>query len=257
MFSDLLGSAICYVHYADFVRPDFGKILHTNRPYHGLVLNDPDVKRDYIFEDGRILHTEGNTLFYLPKGSSYRVQRIGGEGGCYAINFDLTPQLSTAPFMRVLKNAEGVRRSFREAARVFGGPSQTGLTVAQRSICEILLAGYEEEKRAYVPDSRALQIAPAMEKIHAEFYKNELRIAELAALCGISEVYFRRIFHALYGKSPKEYVIDMRIERARRLLSDGGFTVREVAALCGYFEETHFSREFKRHVGCSPSDYTT
>lgn len=148
----------------------------------------------------------------------------------------------------------GVRRSFREAARVFG-TGITGLTVAQRSICEILLFGYEEEKRAYVPDSRAAQLAPAMERIHAKFFKNELRIADLAALCGISEVYFRRIFHALHGKSPKEYVIDMRIERARRLLSDGSFTVREVAALCGYFEETHFSREFKRHTGCSPSDY--
>lgn len=254
MFSDLLESAVSYVHFANYVPPAFGKILHTNRLYHGLVLNDPDVKRDYIFEDGRVLHTEGNTLFYLPKGSNYRVQRISGEGGCYAINFDFTPQLSAAPFMHVLKNAEGVRRSFREATRVFG-TGITGLTVAQRSICEILLFGYEEEKRAYVPDSRAVQIAPAMEKIHAEFYKNELRIAELAALCGISEVYFRRIFHALHGKSPKEYVIDMRIERARRLLSDGGFSVREVAALCGYYEETHFSREFKHHTGCSPSDY--
>ena len=254
MFLDLLGSAVCYVHYADFVPPAFGKLLHTNRPYHGLVLNDPGVARDYIFEDGKVLHTKGNTLFYLPKGSSYRVQRISGKGGCYAINFDFTPQISAAPFMQVLRNAESVRRSFREAARVFG-TGITGLTVAQRSICEILLAGYEEEKHAYVPDSRAAQLAPAMAKIHAEFYKNELRIAELAALCGISEVYFRRIFHALHGKSPKEYVIDMRIERARRLLSDGSFTVREVAALCGYFEETHFSREFKRHTGCSPSDY--
>jgi AraC-like DNA-binding protein len=71
----------------------------------------------------------------------------------------------------------------------------------------------------------------------------------------MSEVYFRRIFHTLYGKSPKEYMIAMRIERARQLLSDGGFSVREVAALCGYFEETHFSREFKRHVGCAPSEF--
>ena len=91
MFSDLLGSAVCYVHYADFVPPEFGKTLHINRAYHGLVLNNPDIKRDYIFEDGKVLHTEGNTLFYLPKGSSYRVQRISGEGGCYAINFDFTP----------------------------------------------------------------------------------------------------------------------------------------------------------------------
>ena len=254
MFSDLLGSAVCYVHYADFVPPEFGKALHINRAYHGLVLNNPDVVRDYIFEDGKVLHTEGNTLFYLPKGSSYRVQRISGEGGCYAINFDFTPQLTSAPFMRVLKNAEGVRRSFREAARVFG-IGITGLTVAQRSICEILLAGYEEEKRSYVPDSRALKLAPAMEAIHARFFENGLRISELSALCGMSEVYFRRLFLARYGKSPKDYVTALRIERACRLLSDGGFSTGEIALLCGYAEQAHFSREFKRHVGVSPTDY--
>lgn len=255
MFSDLLERVVSRVHFANYVPPDMGKFQHTNRAYHGLVLNDPDVVRDYVFDDGKILHTEGNTLFYLPKGSNYRVVRISGHGGCYAINFDLSPQLSPAPFMLTLRSPESVRRTYREADRVWSAQSKVALTVAQRSVCDIILAGYEEEHRAYVPDDRAAQIAPAMEKIHTEFYKNELRISELAALCGMSEVYFRRIFRALHGKGPKEYMIGMRIERARQLLSDGGFSVREVAALCGYFEETHFSREFKRHVGCAPSNF--
>ena len=255
MFSDFLGGAVTHIYFATFVPPNMGKAVHTDRAYHGFVLNDPDVVRDYIFEDGIVLHTEGNTLFYLPKGSSYRVKRLEGEGGCYAINFDMDQPLSVAPFMQALRAPENARRYFREADRAWSAQSKRATTIALRSVYDIILTGYDEERRTYVPDSRALQIAPAMAKIRADFYRNELRISELAALCGISEVYFRRIFHALHGKSPKEYVIDMRIERARRLLSDGSFTVREVAALCGYFEETHFSREFKRHTGCSPSDY--
>jgi transcriptional regulator GlxA family with amidase domain len=47
----------------------------------------------------------------------------------------------------------------------------------------------------------------------------------------------------------------MRIERARQMLADGSFSVRQVAALCGYFEETHFSREFKHRIGVSPAGY--
>ena len=254
MFSDFLGRAVTHIYFATFVPPNMGKAVHTDRAFHGFVLNDPDIKRDYIFEDGIVLHTEGNTLFYLPKGSNYRVKRLEGEGGCYAINFDMDQPLSVAPFMRVLKNAEGVRRSFREAARVFG-IGITGLTVALRSICEILLAGYEEEKRSYVPDSRALKLAPAMEAIHARFFENGLRISELSALCGMSEVYFRRLSLSRYGKSPKDYVTALRIERACRLLSDGGFSTGEIALLCGYAEQAHFSREFKRHVGVSPTDY--
>ena len=256
MFSDFLGRTVVHIHFASFVPANMGKIVHTDRTYHGFVLNDPDVKRDYIFDDGKILHTVGNTLFYLPKGSSYRVKRIEGEGGCYAINFDMDQPLSVAPFIQVLRIPENVRRQFKEADRVWNTQSKRAITVAQRAVCDIILAGYEEERRTYVPDGRAMQIAPAMERIRTEFYKNDLRISELAALCGMSEVYFRRIFSAIHGKSPKDYIIDMRMERAKSLLAGGQFSVRETAALCGYFEETHFSREFKHRIGHCPSDYT-
>ena len=255
MFSDFLGRAVTHIYFASFVPPKMGKIVHTNRAYHGFVLNDPDVKRDYIFDDGKILHTEGNTLFYLPKGSSYRVKHIEGNGGCYAINFDMDQPLSVAPFMQALRAHENARRFFKEADHAWSAQSKRATTIALRSVYDIILTGYDEERRTYVPDSRALQIAPAMAKIRADFYRNELRISELAALCGMSEVYFRHIFSALHGKSPKEYIIDMRIERAKSLLASGQFSVREIAALCGYFEETHFSREFKRRTGRRPSEY--
>ena len=117
MFSDFLGRTVVHIHFASFVPPKIGKIVHTNRQNHGLVLNDPDIKRDYFFDDGRILHTEGNTLFYLPKGSSYRVKHLEGEGGCYAINFDMAQPLSVAPFMQALRAPENVRRQFKEADR--------------------------------------------------------------------------------------------------------------------------------------------
>ena len=256
MFSDFLSAFVTRVYFATYVPTNAGKAMHKNRAFHGLVLNDPSVERNYHFENGEIMHTKGDTLFYLPKGSTYRVERLdNSQNGCFAINFDFDTEIQIPPFMMVPRAVQSIRQSFRAADRAWSTHTRSALPTVQRSLCEIILAGYEEEKRAYVPDSRALMIAPAMERIHTDFYKNELRIAELAALCGISEVYFRRIFHALHGKSPKDYVIDLRIERASRLLSDGGFSVREVAELCGYFEETHFSREFKKRTGITPASY--
>ncbi len=255
MFDMFLESYISYIRFASYVPPFAGKKHHVDRVSHGLVLNDPDVVRDYIFDDGRVLHTKGNTLFYLPKGSTYRVQRIDGHGGCYAINFDLSVAVSAPPFMLTLRSADSVRRSFKEADRAQRMQSKTALTVTQRALCDIILAGYEEQQRTYVPDRRAAQIAPAMEAIASDFCKNELRVPMLAELCGMSEVYFRRIFHDLHGKSPKDYIADMRITRACQLLSDGGFSILAISKLCGYSEPTHFSREFKRRVGVCPADY--
>ena len=256
MFSDFLGVTVGKAHFATYVPSGAGKAIHKNRPYHGFVLNDSAVERKYYFESGEILHTKGDTLFYLPKGSSYRVERIdGSDQGCYAINFECDIEIEVPPFMLTPRAVQGIRQSFRAADRVWNTQNKAAFTIAQRSICEIILAGHEEEKRAYVPDSRAIQIAPAMEYIHSHFFENEIRISEAAALCGMSEVYFRRIFRTLHGKSPTDYIIDMRMERASRLLFDGGFSVREVAELCGYYEETHFSREFKKRMGISPASY--
>ena len=81
------------------------------------------------------------------------------------------------------------------------------------------------------------------------------RVAALAELCGMSEVYFRKLFRSRFGVSPKEFTIQRRIEYAKQLLVSGEFTVAMVASMCGYAEPCHFSREFIKRVGCAPKDY--
>ena len=74
-------------------------------------------------------------------------------------------------------------------------------------------------------------------------------------MCNVSEAYFRRIFTEKYGISPKEYIINMRIDYAKQLLRSGQMSVSDTARACGYFEESHFSREFSKRVGVSPCEY--
>ena len=91
--------------------------------------------------------------------------------------------------------------------------------------------------------------------MEADFTQNGLTVAQLAAHCGISEVYFRRIFLNKFGVSPKEYMINLRINYAKQLLQSGQCSVAQTAELCGYFETSHFSREFSKRVGMSPKEY--
>ena len=229
-----------------------GKAVHIDRPAHGLILNGELTKSDYYFSDGRVLHTTTNDFFYLPRGSTYHVKiREGGE--CYAMNFEA--QISDEPFVMRLRDVEGVRKLFRGAAKCWKAHDPIREMIAMRALYEIVLTMIAEQDREYQPSASMEKLSPAMAVIESRFTDNALSVSELAALCGMSEVYFRKRFADRFGVSPKEYLIRMRIDYAKSLLASEQFSVGEVAALCGYAEPCHFSREFVRRVGVAPSQY--
>ena len=237
---------------AVYVAEGTGKSVHQNRPFHGLVLHDGVGVKDYCFDDGRVMRTEPNDLFYLPKGSSYRVETVV-PGGCYAINF--AAELSDLPFTVALRNSQSVLHNFRAAANAWRQSDPFRQAAAMRAVYDAVWQLQKEFGRQYFPKGRMSEIAPALEKIEKSFTSNDLTVADLAALCSISEVYFRRLFVGLLGMSPKEYIIKKRIGYAKTLLQSGQFSVSDVASMCGYSEPCHFSREFTRRVGVSPAHY--
>lgn len=238
---------------AMYVPLGVGKSFHPNRPFHGLVLNDEGAVKEYCFSDGTVMRVEGGELFYLPKGSTYRVKSLA-DGGCYAINFDA--ELSDCPFSLRFRNREPLRNCFAGAVRAWNGDPTRRRHAVRRSLYDILLQMQSEADKSYLPEGRSALIAPALTRIAADYARNDLSVANLAAECGISEVYFRKIFLDRMGVSPKEYIIAMRIDYAKQLLASGQLSVGEVSNLCGYGEPCHFSREFTRRVGISPSRYS-
>jgi len=77
----------------------------------------------------------------------------------------------------------------------------------------------------------------------------------VAAMAGVSEGYFYRLFKKRTGKSPAHYLTSIRIERAARALRMSSVAIAEVAADCGYPDPFYFSRVFKRHTGQSPAAF--
>ena len=128
-------------------------------------------------------------------------------------------------------------------------------TALNSLICPIFLLLKKEYEKNYTPNEKIALIKPALDMINSNYYKNDLSVEELSQICGISVAYFRRIFTEKYGVSPKEYIINKRIEYAKKLLLSKQFSVSEVAEMCGYYEPCHFSREFKKREGISPNKY--
>lgn len=82
----------------------------------------------------------------------------------------------------------------------------------------------------------------------------DLTAAMLTELLGISQGHLWRLFDGLLGKSPKEYLMERRMEAAKDYLLSG-MSVSAVAATCRYSDVSSFSRAFKNHVGLSPRAY--
>ena len=106
-----------------------------------------------------------------------------------------------------------------------------------------------------MPPAKHTLIEPALLEINNALTDNTLSVSRLAALCGMSEVYLRKIFVNRFGVSPKEYIIRRRMEYASQLLASGQLDVCDVALLCGYAEPCHFSREFKKRFGTPPRNF--
>jgi len=255
-FSLWEGRTVTHIDLAVFVREKKAKLRHADRPNHGLVLNEPDGVRRYEFDSGMTMPTVGDTLFYLPKGSSYRVVRDPAyHGSCWAINFDLSGEGADVPFALNFRDAEPLRRDFTEAARAWREKRPFWQERIYAALYDIIARAAEETALSYLPTGTRTRIAAAEEIIARRFTENSLSVAELAAACGISEAYFRRIFLRVYGVTPAAYIARLRLERAKELLFYGQMRTAETAARCGYGDPAYFCREFRRRTGMTPGEY--
>lgn len=78
---------------------------------------------------------------------------------------------------------------------------------------------------------------------------------ELAQTLGVSYTWFRRMFVHHTGLSPHQYRLQLRVGRARTLLSETTLTVKEIAFRCGFESEQYFCRLFRRKTGVSPGEW--
>ncbi|MEU7645479.1 AraC family transcriptional regulator [Streptomyces huasconensis] len=81
-----------------------------------------------------------------------------------------------------------------------------------------------------------------------------LTLEEAAALLHAHPAHLVRSFTAAYGIAPHQYLMARRVDRARRLLLDGR-PPGETAAACGFYDQSHLNRHFKRVVGVPPGRY--
>jgi two-component system response regulator YesN len=86
-------------------------------------------------------------------------------------------------------------------------------------------------------------------------YMKEINLDELAQHVSMSTYYFSRIFTKIEGMNFRDYLIKIRMEKAKNLLRQGDKSIKQVALEVGYVDQNYFSKAFKKYTNMSPKEY--
>lgn len=100
----------------------------------------------------------------------------------------------------------------------------------------------------------SVRLAPAVHFVQKNF-QEQIRNAEIAALCGMSSFHFSHEFTETYSLTFQEFVLRYRILEACKQLKHPNVAVANVAYAVGFNDPSYFARVFRRFVGLSPSEY--
>ncbi|WP_244277622.1 helix-turn-helix transcriptional regulator [Mesorhizobium erdmanii] len=88
-------------------------------------------------------------------------------------------------------------------------------------------------------------------------FTRKLALAEMAAVCGLSPYHFMRAFSRTFGMPPHQYVLDLRLDLAERLLADSRMTIADIAHASGFSSQSHFTTVMKKYRGVTPMQSRT
>ena len=139
-----------------------------------------------------------------------------------------------------------------QAARANRPALQQILAGATANLLGLFYSAQQAPPAAETQNANAIELAIA--RIQNEFAR-ELDMKQLAQEFGVSYSWFRSTFTTHTGLSPHQYLLELRLVRARNLLTETEFSVKEIATQTGFGDEHYFSRLFRQKMNFSPSQW--
>lgn len=189
--------------------------------------------------------SDKNNAVILPKGQSYTLH--GDKTGSFpVINFQCAEFLCNTVVSIPIQNANAYIKDFEQIKT---------LSLFKENRAKMMSIFYDMLYRLSSQNTNNSIIAQVIEYLESNYNNPELTNAVLAKQCNISEVYFRRIFTKYYKMPPKQYIINIRINKAKQLLAENSLKISSVAECCGFSNQYHFCRVFKEKTGLTPTEY--
>ena len=230
--------------------PRFEKheVLHfENRQYFGISLAI-DGEATY-YADGKKYVSDSEHIIIFPKGKTYSL-KCTKTGSFTLINFDCVG-FECNEFMRIkISDVKSFISDHKmlENLDYFNKPYNRAKYF---SIFYGMLARVAKDD----PQNPFPMLRPIVRIMREMISDPNLSNEDLAKEAQLSEVYFRKLFKLCYGISPKQYLQQLRIEKAKEILQNSSHSITKIAEKCGYSSVYHFSKIFKEKVGYNPAEY--
>ena len=210
---------------------------------------------------GKTIYTAGGKTFLsdslhpviLPKGSNY--SWICNEPGeCLMFEFDADAEVNTIIPFEISDNS-AIVNAFLKIEKSLNKKKPHYRLECYNQLYGILLFLAKSVIKEPAHPKKTKILHPAIKYMSENYFDGNITNTSLAELCGISTVYFRKIFESVYGISPIKYLHNFRIEKAKAILRSDYESIEQVALSVGYNSIYHFSKMFKAYTGTNPSQY--
>ena len=239
------------------------KILNATTVNHGIkrsleVKNRKSFGVSFALSGQLIYHHNGkkyiskeNRVVFFPKGASYTIE-CQQKGVFTLIDFETDEPSAFSEFMSVGITPDPAflhDHTELEKLFLFKNPDLHAHSLSLfYSILSKVISN--SDKLGLYPTLR-----PAVEYMQNNIGSADISNKLLAEKANISVVYFRKLFKECYGISPGQYMLKIKIDKAKQLLKTGTLTVTEISAKCGYSNVYHFCEIFKKKTGMTPTEY--
>lgn len=152
---------------------------------------------------------------------------------------------------------EGMATLFTREARAGGLGGRLYAEALRNQTCIHLLRHYAEVNFAETAARGGLSALQCRRLMHyiEDNLDQDIVLADLARVAGLSVFHFTRKFGAQFGCPPHAYVMRQRLERAKRQLANPGIPLKAVAANCGFADQSHMTRLFRKVLNATPAGY--
>ena len=207
---------------------------------------------DHDFGD-RVLPVRAGSLFFIHKDDPYTVlRREQGESLCVSFACEAPP--ATAVYdVSAEPRFETLFRKLYTLRHTEVPEIECHAMAVLYELLGLLLSRSEPD---YVRSGTVARVEAARRYIHAHFRDGGLSNGRLAAEAGLGARRFTELFLRCYRTTPAQYVIDLRLKTAARLLSEG-LSVTRAAQEVGFRDVYYFSRLFKRRFLIPPGRYAS
>lgn len=143
-----------------------------------------------------------------------------------------------------------------EMAEEFAKQEPMSEKMLDSMLTRLLVLLYRKRPELFLTDeNRNTEIVRELQAKFEKDYSEHFSLSELALRYHISESHLSHIFKNVTGYAPIEYLMSCRFSAAKNLLSSSDKSIKEIIDLCGFSDESNFSRTFKKKVGMTPTEF--